>query len=1381
MKKDIAIIGIAGRFPDANHLDQLVENLENGKDSVREISPQRVKATTLPPGKKYKVCGYLEDIDKFDHVLFNISMAEAETMSPVQRLLLEIAYHTIENSGYRIDDFSGSYTSVYVAKSDSNYHYHAAGKEYSPTLVTGNSPEFFAAAISRQFNLKGNAAVIDASCASALAAVDAACNELILGNADTALVLAVNLDLFPFAGPDGLGLNAADGKSKAFSAQADGMSFGEVAAGILLKPLDRAREDRDIIHAVIKGIAVNNNAARSSSLTAPDSVMQAEVIRKAWQRAGIEPTAVGYIEAHGSGTQLGDSLEVEGLNRAFAGYTDKKRICPISTIKSNVGHGRTAAGIAGLLKAVLSLKHRELFPTIHFEAPNPTIDFQDSAVYVNEKLKKWETQDNAPRIAGVSSMGANGVNCHVVLQEAPAPALTAKSKSLTPGPYLVAVSSQTLAGLQANLSRLYYCLERPGGEDYPLADIAFTLNRGRKHYQYRFACIVHDVKTLKKEIRRSLDQPVQPGLPPKLNRLIFIFSAHREIPRALIDYFLSNHPVFRRHYFHCRDLYESPGDKGFRDFAFQYSLYKLLEAYGMVTEHILGTGSGKIVTSVITGVLSLEQGLKRVQAQEPGVVDMIEGLAERVAALLERETGKGSPIFIEMGPPSVLSRALAREKHPDETHWEVLALPVPRQGDNPGSPLLQLMKALVVSGYDIRWQEYYNHHDGTRIELPGYVFEKTRCWLREEPGEIVFDLTGMSAGRPKPVLKEKGTGIQEKIAGFWQEVLEIHEFSLEDDFFELGGDSLKATRVINHINKETGLNLSFEDLFDFPTIGSLSRYIDTLWTTEEKLALTWKEVLKVEKIGANDSFFHLGGHSLMANQVLNRIKQQFNLRLDFEDFYRNPTLKELSQYIESRLPLKNKETPGQTGEAKIAAAEKREYYPLSSAQKRMYLLYRLAPDHVNYNTPYSVMLEGPLGREKLENAFRCLITRHENLRTSFHMKGDEPVQVIQPTGSTAFNLDYDELPAEKVKDLLTRYIQPFDLSQLPSMRVLLAKTGKDRYVLCIDMHHIIIDGFSFIHMFIPELLAIYKGEELPVPMLQYKDFSQWQAGTTAAAERARQRDYWLNRFQDEIPVLNLPMDYQRPAIQVFEGKTISFRLETREVEGLMAGAARGNATLFMVLLTVFTILLSKLSGQEDIVVGTPAAGRTSADLEKIIGLFVNVLAQRNYPGGDKTIALFLEEVRDRTLAAFKNQDYPFEDLVEQVAKNRDASRNPLFDVMLLMQSFNTPAADTPLEVESPNQDGRLKITPYPYENKTSKYDLILICGDMDIGKNLTLTLEYNTRLFKPERVQRMIEDLKRLIRTVGEDPGIKIKDLRLELDPTKAREKNLYGNVEFNI
>jgi acyl transferase domain-containing protein len=529
MNKDIAIIGISGRFPMARNLGELFENLRQGKDCVDDISPQRIIDTALPSNRSLRKCGYLDDIDKFDYKFFGISLAEAKNMCPEQRILMEIAYACMENAGYSPASFSGTDTAVFVSTAFPAYYQHAT--ERTHTLLTGNATEFLAAKIGRFFNLKGTAAVIDTTCSSSLVAIHTACNEMITGDASMALVAGVNLVLFPFSDePGGLDTEAPNGKSKAFSAEADGMSYGEVAAAVLLKPLDAAIRDKDNIHAIIKGTAANYNGNGSSAITAPDSRTQADVFLKAWKKAGIKATDLSFVEAHGSGTQLGDTLEFEALNLAFREYTTDRHICPISTIKSNMGHGRYVSGLAGLIKTILSLKYKVLFPTIHFKVPNPLLDHENSAVYVNREYTPWETPDKKPRYAGVTSLGWSGTNCHVVLQEGPAPVEDRTDASLTC--FHIPLSGKTPESLQQNAAALLAYLGRD--KVAALEDISYTLTTGRNHFEYRLSFVASTIDELTKALNQDLKNPhpFDRGRPKKL---IFIFSDSRHLTDAIIE------------------------------------------------------------------------------------------------------------------------------------------------------------------------------------------------------------------------------------------------------------------------------------------------------------------------------------------------------------------------------------------------------------------------------------------------------------------------------------------------------------------------------------------------------------------------------------------------------------------------------------------------------------------------------------------------------------------------------------------------------------------------------------------------------------------------------------------------------------------------------
>jgi amino acid adenylation domain-containing protein len=430
----------------------------------------------------------------------------------------------------------------------------------------------------------------------------------------------------------------------------------------------------------------------------------------------------------------------------------------------------------------------------------------------------------------------------------------------------------------------------------------------------------------------------------------------------------------------------------------------------------------------------------------------------------------------------------------------------------------------------------------------------------------------------------------------------------------------------------------------------------------------------------------------------------------------------------------------------IEPAEQKEYYSLSSAQKRLYFIQQMVPETTAYNIPMSISPDNNRISEKIESIFMQLIARHESLRTTFHLVDGEPVQRIHEKVEFKVKVE-GEIPSTEV--LYERFVQPFDLSQAPLLRVELIKTGGGKSVFLIDMHHIITDGTSQ-EILTRELMELYTGEELEPLRLQYKDYSEWQNNDTRKAAVRRQEEYWLKTFAEESPVLDLPLDYQRPLIQSFIGSKVDFWLEVYQVEGLRAITKKFDVTLFMLFLSIFNVFLSKLSGHEDIVIGTPIAARRHVHLNNIIGMFVNTLPLRNNPRGEKTFACFLHEVKKNTIEAYENQEYPFEDIVDNLDVNRDTSRNPVFDVVFNLLNHAENKSEIP-EME-PRQ-------PYHHQAGTSKFDLQLTA--VEVGKGHFFTLDYCRKLFKPQTIERFIGYFKKLVHLVTEDPEVLLSGMEI--------------------
>ncbi|MEC4812232.1 MAG: FkbM family methyltransferase [Scytonema sp. PMC 1069.18] len=522
----IAIIGMAGRFPGAKSIEEFWQNLHDGVESISVFTDEELISSGINPDvlsdpNYVKVGGVLEDIDLFDASFFGFNHREAEITDPQHRLFLECAWEALENAGYdstrcerRIGVYAGAGLNNYLSFDITRDRIGSAS--CYQTLI-GNDKDFLTTRVSYKLNLKGPSVTLQTACSTSLVATTLACQSLLNYQCDMALVGGVSVRVPQKVGYlyQEEGVLSPDGHCHAFDAKGRGTVLGNGVGVVVLKRLTDAIADRDCIHAVIKGSAINNDGSGKVGYTAPSVDGQAEVIAEALALAGIDPETVSYIEAHGTGTSLGDPIEIAALTKVFRANTQKRNFCAIGSVKTNVGHLDTAAGVTSLIKTVLALKHKQIPPSLHFEEPNSRIDFANSPFYVNTTLSEWKT-NGTPRRAGVSSFGIGGTNAHVILEEAP----DVETRDFASGdsrPWqLLMLSAKTSSALEtatANLAN--YLQQHP---DLNLADVAYTLQVGRQAFDYRRAVVcsliedavnaLQDPKRVLTSIREIQERPV---------------------------------------------------------------------------------------------------------------------------------------------------------------------------------------------------------------------------------------------------------------------------------------------------------------------------------------------------------------------------------------------------------------------------------------------------------------------------------------------------------------------------------------------------------------------------------------------------------------------------------------------------------------------------------------------------------------------------------------------------------------------------------------------------------------------------------------------------------------------------------------------------------
>ncbi|HSD83844.1 MAG TPA: type I polyketide synthase, partial [Anaerolineae bacterium] len=629
----IAVIGMAGRFPGAKNLDELWRNLRNGVEAISYFSEQELVAAGIEPAmlqdpSHIRAGAILEDIDQFDAGFFDFSPRQAELTDPQHRLFLECAWEALESAGYDSSTYRGL-IGVYAGSNISNYLlsnlYPALG--FTGTIgnlqtLIGNDKDYVATHVSYKLNLRGPSVSVQTACSTSLVAVHLACQSLLNGECDMALAGGAAVRVPQKIGyfyQEG-GIFSPDGQCRPFDAHAQGTIFGNGLGIVVLKRFVDAIEDGDRIEAVILGSAINNDGSFKIGYTAPSEQGQAEVIAEALAMAGVEPETIAYIETHGTGTPLGDPIEVAALNHAFRTKTNAKGSIALGAVKSNFGHLESAAGIAGLIKTILALQHKQIPPTLHFSQPNPNINFADGPFYVNDRLQEWQT-GSSPRRAGVSAFGIGGTNAHVVLEEAPPQSTTSVGDIAR----LLPLSARTAAGLQDHIrATIEFLQDEERGAALSLTDIGYTAALRRRHFDYRLAVAGRTHQELVLQLETILQRDLQPA---GQRKVVFVFPGQGSQWLGMGQQLWQEEPVFRTTMEACeqaigrftnwslqQELMAGEAHSRLAEidvvqpilFAIQVSLAALWRSWGIEPDVVIGHSMGEVAAAHVAGILSLQ-------------------------------------------------------------------------------------------------------------------------------------------------------------------------------------------------------------------------------------------------------------------------------------------------------------------------------------------------------------------------------------------------------------------------------------------------------------------------------------------------------------------------------------------------------------------------------------------------------------------------------------------------------------------------------------------------------------------------------------------------------------------------------------------------------
>ena len=814
----IAIIGMSGRFPLADTLDDLDRIFSEKIDCIHPLGEKRKSLLNLDKSKKYFDTAYLDDVEYFDYDFFQISKHEAAVMDPQQRIVLELACEAIEDAGYSLKDMRQSNTAFVLGAHNSHFadDYLADNSGFAGI---GNFNDAMSGRVSYYLDLRGQASIVQTACSSSLYAIYEACVRLNAKEADTALAGGICLEFRAkydtFAKYDNLGILSPNGKCYTFDERADGINLGEGAGLLLLKRYEDAIRDGDPIHGVIASVAANQDGGRSNSMAAPSAEAQGEVIAAALAKAGLKPEEIGYFEAHGTGTKIGDPIEILGISLAYNKYGSKKQFCPIGSLKTNLTHLGTTAGVAGVIKGIISFRNNKKYPLQQLENQNPLIDFENSPVYPIKELETWDT-DKQKRM-GISAFGVSGTNVHLILEEfkSDKPPVDANAD------YLLGISAKSPEALNEYKNRLIHEIDK-----HSLSDLCFTMNTGRNDYEWRSCYHVTNKEDLKNQLlsghkgRRCDDKD-----------LVILISDGFQISDEQLSSLQNENRVFNEVY---NKLSGSVVDGGIKKkmFCVYVAMFEQWKAMGIQTGKILGSGVGRAVIDYLSAQINLSEALNYADTDHP----FNESNFNSYVSSLKKDGD--NYVFLELGSAGQMSEICKNAGFQDVfctiNNQETI-------------PLLDVLAQLYTAGATIDWKQFHSGRGGRKIHTVTYPFAKTKAW----PKVVRSQAAVQEMSSPQ----QKQESLKDFLINLWAKELEVAELGEEDDFFELGANSLMTINIINQIQTRTGIELDFDSFYDYSTINMLYDHLMERIAEEEPLQAK-KEIAIALEQKENDELSH---------------------------------------------------------------------------------------------------------------------------------------------------------------------------------------------------------------------------------------------------------------------------------------------------------------------------------------------------------------------------------------------------------------------------------------------------------------------------------------------------------------------------------------------
>ncbi len=1347
----IAIVGMSARLPDAPDIAAFWANLCAGHCALR---PTAVAASAPD---EVAVCAPVAGLDLFDAAFFEMTPREAAATDPQQRLFLEACWHALEHAGHgapRADRLVG----VYAACGPSDYGAQArqaAGAEELSELL-GGDPGFMATRVAYRLDLRGPALTVQTACSGSLVAVHLACMALLDGDCD--LALAGGAAVSP---QQELGYRyrpgsvlSASGVCRAFDREADGTVRGHGLGVVVLRRLGDALRDRDTLYAIIRGSAVNNDGAARAGFTAPSAMGKQAVLREALAVADVCAASIGYLETHGTATPLGDAIELEALHAVF-GAGERRAPLQLGALKSAIGHLDAAAGVAGLIKAALCLHHRTLVPNPNHRQPAPALAAMPELA-VTALRQPWGEAGELLR-AAVSSFGIGGSNAHVVLENAP-PAAT---RQIGPRPQLLLFSARTEAALDLLLANFWAHARAHRPEP---GDAALTLALGRKPLEVRaFTLLAADEDwthvTPHERARVTAEPPalvfaIGDHLPADLDlRPLFEQDPHFAEDLNLCARLLGNLPAQLGAFDLLAALFPKVGApaasaraQALAELAATWALVRWFLRRGCKPAALLAYGLGEWVAAVLSGTLALADALHCLAAQ----LSLWQACGS--LALDERRLATREPLLrllanMRLQPPQIpvlscrLGTWLSHGHASDPGYWaecdsaapalaQALAALSDRQLDllllfawhqtlpsqrvtmncsppaGSGQPaLLRILGQLWLRGSAIDWQAHFHDTGCGRVALPVYPFQGRRHWLENS--------------RP-PLASE----------------VDLHAV-------------VRALESMGHLAPGSAVTLDYETLASLIAQGDRPAAVAPIsWF--DRIAAIWRECLGIEQFRPQDQFFDLGGDSLVLAGVAARLRERHGLALTMDQLYDHLVLADLVQLASS--------TAG--GSAMTDEPKPEPNAPLvalSAAQLELWEYERWRPGTTAYLLPFALDWRGPLALAALIGAIRDLLARHPALRTSYHQGEQGPGARVEVVAPPLQIIDLSQIgDAESEASALARReaCQPFaDLGQ-PPCRIRLLRLAPEHHLLLLKLHHLGFDGYS-LGVLMSQLCTVYAQHrqasgQPPAPVLAAAPAPCPPGGETLLAAAAA-------RLASAPNQVELPFDFAAIQELPHPAGTVGLALPADVVGLLLLRCREWRTTPFVVLLAVWAWLLRRYAAVDDLLIGSPVAGRQTLEQEQAIGYYAQVGVSRHAWDCHQSAAQVCAHVALEVRLMLEQAAVPLRTLVHRLACPHQPGTTPLFQLLFSLENAGQSELALP----------GVELAFMPLETGSTLFALDLAI--LQRGDLIHCRLSYRRDAWSEASARRLVEQFAHLIGAWCDQPQTPVLDLPILSESERQR------------